>query len=108
MPTYDYNCEKCGSIELYRPIDQRNLPGICPDCGIECERVFTMPSIRTLDPGIRKAIDRNIQSRFEPKEYNPAKGLTRDGCPPSHRPKKPRKAYGGARSWVMESARSSL
>ena len=105
MPTYDYICDSCGSIELYRSIDKRNLRATCPKCGDECERVYTMPALKTLAPSVREAMDRNNKSRSDPTVVNRPKGtkLDTDG-----RPIKSRKAYGGARSWVMESASSSI
>ncbi|MEM8868671.1 MAG: FmdB family zinc ribbon protein [Verrucomicrobiota bacterium] len=110
MPTYDYTCEECerGSFELYRSVDQRNLPAICPECGVACGRMFTMPSIKTLDPKVRNAIDRNIQSQHAPKEFDSSRGGSGSNVPPSHRRKKPKRAYGGPRSWVMESRESAI
>ena len=108
MPTYDYRCDTDGPFELVRSIDARNSPAECPICGQLCHRVLKMPALKSLDPNVSMAIDRNIKSRFEPQEYNPSKGLVDKGVPPSHRPKKRKRLYDGPRSWVMESAKSSL
>ena len=108
MPTYDYRCEIDGSFELVSSIDARDSPAECPVCGELCHRVLKMPAFKSLDPNVSMAIDRNIKSRFEPQEYNPSKGLVDKGVPPSHRPKKRKRSYDGPRSWVMESAKSSL
>ena len=113
MPTYDYRCETEGCIavstfELVRSIDARYSPAECPHCGELCNRILKMPALKSLDPNVSMAIDRNVKSRFEPKEYNPSKGLIDEGVPPSHRPKKRKRSYKGPRSWVVESAKSSI
>ena len=108
MPTYDYHCGKHGAFEVFRSMDERNSPAKCPICEEMCHRVLKMPALKALDQSVSNAIDRNIRSRFEPKEYNPSKGLTDQGIPPSHRPQKRKRTYAGPRSWVMESAKSSL
>ena len=109
MPTYDYHCEKDGPFEVFRSIDERDAPAVCPICGLLCQRILKMPALKAMDSIMSNAIERNERSRFEPKVYNPSKGLTDERMtPPSHRTKKPKKSYVGPRSWVMESAKSSL
>ena len=109
MPTYDYMCEKDGPFEVFRPMDERNSPAACPVCGQPCNRVMKMPALKSLDAAVSNAIDRNIKSRFEPTVYNPSQGLPPNATPPSQRSKKEgKRSYAGARSWVMESAKSSL
>lgn len=34
MPTYDYNCEKCGPIEIFHSI-MDDPHTVCPECGTE-------------------------------------------------------------------------
>ena len=108
MPTYDYHCEKDGPFEVFRSMDERDSTARRPICGELCYRVLKMPALKSLDPSVSNAMDRNMRSRFEPKEYNPSKGLTDQGIPPSHRPQKRKRSYAGPRSWVVESAKSSL
>ena len=108
MPTYDYRCEIDGSFELVRSIDARDSPAECPVCGELCHRVLKMPALKSLDANVTKAIDRNIKARFEPKVYNRSNDSNDAGIPPSHKPKENRRSYAGPRSWVMESAKSSL
>ncbi len=37
MPTYDYECEKCGQFELFQKITEDPLT-VCPHCGGEVHR----------------------------------------------------------------------
>ncbi|MEM9446125.1 MAG: FmdB family zinc ribbon protein [Verrucomicrobiota bacterium] len=108
MPTYDYICEVegCavqGAFELNRPVRLHDTPAACPDCGELCQRIFKMPFVAKLKPGVRNAIERNIKSRYEPNVYS-SSGENKHGVkPPSHRPKKPRKVSSSPRPWVIES-----
>lgn len=40
MPTYDYDCQKCGTYEAFRSISQYDGKDACPDCGTIGKRVF--------------------------------------------------------------------
>jgi putative FmdB family regulatory protein len=40
MPTYDYDCPRCGSFEKLRTVSQRDAPAACPVCGADCARAF--------------------------------------------------------------------
>ena len=103
MILYEYTCDDHGSFEVYRPMSARSKPAACPTCGKLCARSYTVPQVAQIDAGSKKAIERNTKSQFEPSRYSPTSGNHEHGAPSSHRPKKPRKAYGGPRSWVMES-----
>ena len=103
MPTYDYNCEIDGPFELNRPVKLHDMPAACPVCGKLCQRVFKMPFVVKIKPGVKNAIERNIKSRFEPDVYSPSKENTQQMAPPSQRPKKSRKVSSSPRPWVIES-----
>ena len=44
MPLYDFRCPKCGlEFEVSRPFSRATEAAMCPQDGMESERVFTMP-----------------------------------------------------------------
>jgi putative FmdB family regulatory protein len=103
MILYEYICDEDGPFELFRPISQASEPAPCPVCGKLCPRSYTVPRISQIDPGKMSAIEKNLKSQFEPSRYSVHGDPRSHGVPSSHRPKMKRKAYGGPRSWVMES-----
>jgi putative FmdB family regulatory protein len=40
MPTYEYNCDKCGVIEIFHGIKEDALT-VCSDCGSSIERLIS-------------------------------------------------------------------
>jgi putative FmdB family regulatory protein len=41
MPIYEYECADCGyRADEFRMLDDRNTPGVCPQCGHALERAF--------------------------------------------------------------------
>lgn len=40
MPTYEYNCEKCGHFEYFQRITEPALPA-CPKCEAKVERLVS-------------------------------------------------------------------
>jgi putative FmdB family regulatory protein len=45
MPTYDYDCNSCGSFSENRPMAEFALPQPCPACGEPAPRALTSPAI---------------------------------------------------------------
>jgi putative FmdB family regulatory protein len=45
MPTYDYDCERCGPFSEARPMAEFALPQACPACGDAARRALTSPAI---------------------------------------------------------------
>lgn len=45
MPTYDYDCERCGPFSESHPIAEFDLPQACPACGDPAPRALTLPAI---------------------------------------------------------------
>lgn len=46
MPTYRYTCSECGErFEALRPIDERDEPAECPQCGSDSNRIATAAGV---------------------------------------------------------------
>lgn len=46
MPAYDYTCDSNHIWEEQRLMKDRDLPSVCPTCGVEGKRVFiTAPHV---------------------------------------------------------------
>jgi putative FmdB family regulatory protein len=45
MPTYDYDCDRCGPFSENRPMAEFDLPQPCPICGDRAQRALTLPAI---------------------------------------------------------------
>ncbi len=46
MPLYDYVCPDCEArFERERPMAEASQPAPCPVCGVDGQRVFTMPKL---------------------------------------------------------------
>ena len=45
MPSYDYDCDRCGPFSESHPIAEFNLPQPCPACGDPAQRTLTSPAI---------------------------------------------------------------
>ena len=76
MPFYDYNCSRCGSFTLNRPVVEFAQPQPCPICGREAARdLLSAPAVQ----GGRAAPDARFQCSPEQCEMN----LSRHGagCP---------------------------
>ena len=45
MPSYDYDCNRCGPFSESRPMAEFALPQPCPGCGEAAPRALTSPAI---------------------------------------------------------------
>jgi putative FmdB family regulatory protein len=45
MPTYDYDCDRCGPFSESHPMAEFDLPQPCPFCGEPAPRALTLPAI---------------------------------------------------------------
>lgn len=45
MPTYDYDCDRCGQFTESHPLAEFAQPQPCPTCGNPAERALTSPAI---------------------------------------------------------------
>jgi putative FmdB family regulatory protein len=45
MPTYDYDCDRCGPFSESHPIAEFDVAQPCPACGDPAPRSLTLPAI---------------------------------------------------------------
>lgn len=57
MPTYDYDCSRCGRFERLRTVAQRDAPLACPGCGTDASRAVSAPALAMMD-GAKRALIR--------------------------------------------------
>ena len=68
MPTYDYRCPDCGTFEAMRRIADRDAPAVCPQCGLQAERVLiAAPYLADMASDVRHAMATNEKSSHEPR-----------------------------------------
>jgi putative FmdB family regulatory protein len=84
VPTYGYDCARCGAFDLVRPMARAGDPASCPSCGEPGRRSYAAPALRSLDPALRGALDASARSADAPEVVRsvpaPARGTryTRD------------------------------
>ncbi len=66
MPTYSYSCPTCGPFDLIRPMAATAAPASCPRCEQPGRRVFGAPALKSLNPGLRAALDAQHRSSDAP------------------------------------------
>jgi putative FmdB family regulatory protein len=76
MPRYSYRCSQCGEFDLVRPMAQAGAAVAC-DCGASARRVFGTPALRSVDPGLRRALDRSAASADVPQVVSSVPGRSR-------------------------------
>lgn len=85
MPNYEFLCEGCGPFEERRSFAEAGDPVMCPSCGEEARRIYSMPSTRRIPTALSNAIDRAEKSAHQPEVVrHPAAGSALPGK--SHRP----------------------
>ena len=67
MPTYRYRCGDCGGFDLVRPMAQAQACESCPACGNAARRVFGLPAVSFVEPGLRNALDASARSADSPR-----------------------------------------
>jgi putative FmdB family regulatory protein len=77
MPTYKYRCGACGPFGLVRPMAEAAAAATCPDCGAAARRVFGLPGVTSVDPGIRRALDAGARSADAPQVVSHVPGRAR-------------------------------
>jgi putative FmdB family regulatory protein len=66
MPFYQFACTHCGEFPLWRRLDERNLPAVCPNCQQAVARLISAPQLNLMPAARRIAHARNEKSRHEP------------------------------------------
>jgi putative FmdB family regulatory protein len=68
MPTYDHECNGCGSFEAIRSIARRDEPVDCPHCGEAAPRVLLVaPQLACMDGATRSAHATNERAQHVPR-----------------------------------------
>jgi putative FmdB family regulatory protein len=87
VPTYGYDCARCGPFDLVRPMAQASAPAACPQCGDPGRRVWGAPALRGLDPALRGALDADARRADSPDVVAAPptrRGRTRHTTDPRH------------------------
>lgn len=67
MPVYEYRCAQCGVFDLTLPMGAAPSRGVCPTCGVDGPRVFTVPMLSRLAPANMRARTMEERSAHEPE-----------------------------------------
>ncbi len=87
MPTYGYRCSPCGAFDVVRPMADASGGAQCPRCGQPATRVFGTPGLRSLDPGMRRALDASAYSAENPSVTTGVPGRSRRSTPVTRDPR---------------------
>jgi putative FmdB family regulatory protein len=77
VPTYGFHCSACGRFDVIRPMADAATPAACPTCGRPGRRLFGVPALRALDPGVRDALDAGARSADAPDVVTAVPGRSR-------------------------------
>jgi putative FmdB family regulatory protein len=87
VPTYGYQCDRCGPFDLVRPMAQASEPATCPQCGEPGRRVWDAPGLSAVDPALRRALDADARRADTPDVVGsppPRSGRVRYTTDPRH------------------------
>lgn len=107
MPVYDYECSRCGSFAMRRPMAEFRLPATCPRCGEAAPRLVGAPLLNLMAPNLRIAEARNEKSAHQPDVVQTVRGHGHGGHGhPHHDPAVHKKGHkhhrhGPARPWMV-------
>jgi len=106
MPTYEYDCPRCGPFEAVRPMAEFQAPQPCAGCGSTAPRVLlSAPRLSGMDAGRRDAHATNERSASAPKRSAGAHPASCGCCKPRNRTLSaeavPAKSFPGARPWMI-------
>ncbi|MET1008336.1 MAG: zinc ribbon domain-containing protein [Propionibacteriaceae bacterium] len=82
MPAYAYRCCDCGPFDVVRPITEPDSGQSCPACGQGASRVFTVPAVRQVAPGLARALGAQERSAHEPSVVSDVPAARRAPRPP--------------------------
>lgn len=81
MPVYEFICNDCGPFEQRRSFAEAGDPIVCPSCGREARRVYSIPNTRRMPAALSSAMDRAEKSAREPEvARRPAGGVRPRGA----------------------------
>ena len=106
MPTYEYDCPRCGPFEAVRPMAEFQAPHPCAGCGDPAARVLlSAPRLSGMDAGRRDAFATNERSANAPKRSGGAHPSSCGCCKPRSRTLSaeavPAKSSPAARPWMI-------
>ncbi len=106
MPTYEYDCPRCGPFEAIRPMAEFQAPHPCAGCGGPAPRVLlSAPRLSGMDAGRRNAFATNERSADAPKRSGGAHPSSCGCCKPRSRTLSaeavPAKSSPAARPWMI-------
>ena len=86
MPNYEFLCEECGPFEERRSFAEAGDPMICPTCGEEARRIYSMPNTRRMPAALSSVMNRAEKSAHEPEVVRHPAGSALPGkkYQPSH------------------------
>ncbi len=67
MPLYEFVCRECGPFEERRSLEEPREMVSCPGCGAGARRVYSVPGVKRIAPGLSGAMDRVEKSAHEPE-----------------------------------------
>ncbi len=80
MATYEYRCANCGPFEQRMPMGTATAVAVCPTCGREARRIFSVPMTYRTPKPLATMLAREEASRDDPEVV--------DRVPP-RRPRRP-------------------
>jgi putative FmdB family regulatory protein len=106
MPTYEYDCSRCGPFEAVRPMAEFQAPHRCAGCGDPAPRVLrSAPRLSGMDAGRRDAFATNERSANAPTRSGGAHPSSCRCCKPRTRTLSaeavPAKSSQAARPWMI-------
>ncbi|ROR22937.1 putative FmdB family regulatory protein [Comamonas sp. BIGb0124] len=68
MPTYEYDCPRCGGFDARRSVALRNEAAECPGCQAPSPRVMvSAPHLASVPGSVRRAHEVNETARHAPR-----------------------------------------
>lgn len=79
MATYEYRCSDCGRFEQRMPMGTAAASAVCPSCGEDAKRLFSVPMTYRTPKPVATMLAREEASRDHPEVV--------DRVPPRRRPR---------------------
>ncbi|KXW56939.1 zinc ribbon domain-containing protein [Ferrovum sp. PN-J185] len=99
MPTYDFDCPKCGSFDLILKINDRDADQFCPICGEKSVRnIIQAPQFSFMTTDKRTAYEINEKASHEPKLRSHGSNCS---CCGSGKQSKNPKSFINKRPWMI-------